>query len=512
MVLRSHPRVVCLAAAVFLMAGCGSTVASQGAAPLNQGLSGAEGTTEASRSVGSGLSGGAGRTPVGTAGGTSSGTGSQLPGTSSPPNGTRQSAPPSSGASSGASGRAVTRNTAPITVGIVITATSNADQFGVSMGNTLSEENIDRKLIDALNARGGLNGRRIVPVFASTDTGSNNWETDFAAACATFTQDNKVEAVLGYVFTYFSSFESCLAKKAIPHLNTGFNIPDAHELRPFPLHVALDVPTIDRRSLTKLEMAAADGVLTAKSRIGVVRDSCPGSARSYDQVFLPAAKRLGLNVVKSVELNCANGNSDSGAAVQALQNAVLQFASNKVDQVLFHAASEGPALLLFSVSAESQGFRPGYIVTSLANLEALKGYLPAAQRAKVNGYGWLPTQDVPPQSYPRPNAAQARCLGLLSSQGVKPVAGPDYFYAYNICEAFFAYEQALARTHGSSRGTDVVAAVKGLGTSFVSVTNDGGSAFSPAWPDAPRAARHASYADSCGCFRYVGAARMIPSS
>jgi hypothetical protein len=412
----------------------------------------------------------------------------------------------------GATGAGGSPSRQPIKIGIVLTATSNAASFGVKLGNTYDEKQIDDALVAAMNAQGGLNGRKIVPIYAKTDTGSNNWETDFSAACATFTQDNKVEAVLGYVFNYFSSFEACLARKGIPHLNTGFNIPDNKELSAFPLHLALDVPTIGRRSLAKLEGGVADGVLTPASKIGVLRDTCPGTARSFDQVFLPAVKRLGLQVKQDISISCGSGNSDSGAAVSALQSAELQFASSGVDRVIFHSVSEGPALLLFTTNAESQNYRPIYLVSSLANLESLRGFMSANQLKNVHGYGWMPTQDVPPSTYPKANSNQARCLALLRSKNITPTSGPDFYYAYNICEAFFVYEQGLKGTGGNSRGAAVMAAVKGLGTSFTSATNEGGSTFRPSLPDAPRAARHLVYTASCTCFSYTGPQRAIPSA
>ena len=492
--------------AVLLLTGCGSTVQARStvAGPgggLDQGLGAATGTGAGSTPVTGTGEGGApsagGTTGVGTGGGTSGGTSGSVTGATS---GT---------GSSGTTGAAPAAS--PIKVGIVLTGTSNADSFGVSLGNTVTEQSVDQAVVDGLNAHGGLGGRKIVPVYAKTDTGSSNWETDFSAACATFTQDNKVEAVLGYVFNYFASFESCLARKGIPHLNTGFNIPDNKELSAFPLHEALDVPTIGRRSLAKLEGGVADGILTPASKIGVLRDTCPGTGRSYDEVFLPAVKRLGLTVKKDIQITCGNGNSDSGAAVQAVQSAVLQFASAGVDQVIFHAASEGPALLLFSLSAESQTYRPGYLVTSLANLEALRGYFPAEQKPHIHGYGWLPTQDVPPSAYPKQNAAQTRCLALVRAKGVTPAAGPDFYYAYNICEAFFVYERALVAA-GTSSGVAVMAAVKQLGTSVTSATNEGGSSYNPSYPDAPRAARHLVYTPGCSCFAYTGPTRAIPNT
>ena len=486
-----------------LLTACGTTVPVQSQVAASNGLGGPGGSQDpalAQSTTGGATSGtpgpaGTGGGSAGTSGGATTGTGVTSPGL------------PSAAATVGGG-----KVSAPLSIGVVLTATSNAQQFGVSLGNTYSERQVDDAIIKGLNAQGGLAGRKIVPVYAQTDTGSSNWETDFSAACATFTQDHHVVAVLGYVFNYFSSFERCLAAKRIPHLSTGFNVPDREELAPFPLQLDLDVPTIDRRGLLKLVGATSDGVMTSKNKIGLVTDTCPGTPTSLQHVFLPAANKLGLHVVKTITINCPNGNADSASAVSALQSGVLQFASAGVDRVIFHASSEGPALLLFTLSAESQGYRPSYVVSSLANLEALRADFPARQIGNIHGYGWMPTQDVPPRYYPAANGLQQRCLKLLRTGDVVPSTGPDFYYGYNFCESLFVYERALLARHGDSDGTGVVAAVKGLGTSFASLTNQGGSAFAPDLPDAPRSMRHLVYTSSCSCFRYTGPTRAIPTS
>ena len=397
----------------------------------------------------------------------------------------------------------------PVKVGIVLTGVSNADQFGVSLGNTYEEKDVYDAIVAGLNAQGGLAGRRIVPVYAKTDTASNNWEVDFATACATFTQDDKVDVVLGYVFNYFASFEACLAKKGIPHLTTSFNIPDAQELNSFPLMFALSTPTIERRALAKIDGAVATGYLTKTSKIGIISDTCPGTDRSLRGVVLPALKRAGLTVGATAQLNCVNGASGNGGAVSALQNAVLAFRSNGVDRVMIHGVSEGPPLLLFATSAESQGYRPGYVMSSLAQLAILGGQMPREQTRNVRGFGWLETQDVPPRAYAKPNALQSRCLGILLERDIKPTAAADYAFAYNLCEAAFVYEAALQKSEGRSDGPAVKAAVEGLGRTS-STFNLGGSAFSADRDDAVTVARPLVWRESCGCHEYQGSARPIP--
>jgi len=483
-----------------LLAGCGSTVPLATQSQAAGGLS-APGSVQGTAPSGTSQLPGTSAGGASTTGSNGTSAGGVQPGAAVPAGSTTSAVSPQG-----------VRSSAPLTIGVVLTKTSNAESFGVSTNNTVTEQKVDDAVIAGINEHGGLAGRKLVPVYASTDTGSSNWDTDFAAACATFTQDHHVVAVLGYVFNYVQSFERCLATKGIPHLSTAFNVPDRPELAKFPLQIDLVVPTIDRRGLLKLENGAADGVLTPKSRIGVITDTCPGSPTSLNQVFLPKAKQLGLTVAKVVSVSCPNGNADSSSAVGTLQNAVLQFASSGVDRVIFHASSEGPALLLFSLSAESQHYRPEYVVSSLANLDALHSYVPAAQISNIHGYGWMPTQDVPPSAYPKPNALQARCLGLLRSKKITPVAGTDFAYAYEFCESVFVYERALLATGGDSTGTKVASAVKALGTSFASLTNEGGSIFSADRPDAPRFARHLVYAATCKCFTYTGPTRTIPTS
>jgi ABC-type branched-subunit amino acid transport system substrate-binding protein len=490
---------VALVLPLALLAGCGSTVQTRSTSTGYDGELGTDGlapTTVATQ----GTTGGA--TQPGTAVGTTGGT-TALPGNGAPTATAGLPAVPVPGAADGAR--------LPLSIGVVLTGTSNADQFGVSLGNTLSEKDVDQAVIDGINKEGGIAGRKVVPVYASTDTGSANWETDFAAACATFTQDHHVVAVLGYVFNYFPSFEGCLAQRGVVHLNTGFNIPDRTELSRYPLFLAVDTPTIDRRGMLKLDGGVATGVLTKASKLGILTDTCPGTERSLAATFLPTAKRLGVTVAKTVTINCANGNADSGAAVGSIQNAVLQFVAAGVDRVVIHGVSEGPPLLLFALAADSQGYRPTYLVTSLANLDTLKGFLPASQKANIHGYGWMANQDVPPAAYPKPNASQKRCLGYLAAKGLKPTAGPDFAYAYNFCEAVFTYQRAVERTGGLSAGAKVMTAIQAFGANVESVINNEGSAFGPRLDDAVRATRHAVYTSSCGCWAYTGAARTIPT-
>jgi ABC-type branched-subunit amino acid transport system substrate-binding protein len=391
----------------------------------------------------------------------------------------------------------------PVEIGMVRTGVSNAAAFGASLGNTVSEAEIYNALIAAMNDQGGLAGRRIRPVFADTDTASANWDADFEAACAKFTQDNKVVAVLGYVFNHSDNFEGCLAKRGIPHLSTTFNVPDAAVLQQYPLLVALTTPRIERRSLVKIDGGLATGVLTKASKLGVLIDSCPGTKRAWTDVALPYLRSKGLTVASTAELGCAKGSGDAGAEAGRAGNVILQFRSEGVDTIFIAAVSEGPGVLVFANAAEAQGWHPKYVVSSLANAAVLESQIPAGQAANLHGYGWLPSQDVAPTRWPAQPAPAERCIALVTSKGIKLQAPADFAFAFNGCEGLFAYEAALKATGGRTDGPAVVSAIEGFGSGYTSVMNlDGRMTFGPERHDGPSLARYFAWDGGCSCFTY----------
>ena len=484
-------RVLVLAALV-LMVGCGSTV-STAARRAAGGSSGGLGASSASEGD-SAASPDAAATESATAasGGSSATSGGRAAATAGNHAGSASVGGGSTGPASG-----------PIEVGIVRTGTSNAAAYGASLGNSVTESDVDDALVAAFNDQGGVAGRKIVPVYADTDTGSTSWDADFEAACAKFTQDHKVAAVLGYVFNHDQAFEGCLAKKSVPHLSTTFNVPDAEELRNYPLLMALGTPRIERRSQEKIDGGLATGVLTKASKLGVVIDQCPGTERAWTNVTKPYILSKGLTIASEFRIGCAHGAGDAAAIAGQAGNLVLQFRTAQVDRMMVDAVSEGPGILVLANAAEAQNWHPWYVVSSLANAAVLGGQMPPDQAANIHGYGWMPAQDVNPPQWPSTNATQQRCIAMLKQKGVTLKAAVDYLYAFNLCDAFFIYEIALKATHGRTDGPSVVAAVEALGTSYLSALNlEGKDTFSHAQHDAPSLARYFAWDTGCSCFTY----------
>jgi hypothetical protein len=403
--------------------------------------------------------------------------------------------------------------TGPITVGFLTTATTNAAQYGASNGNTVSETGIDDALVNALNKQGGIDGRQLKVVFAHTDTGGSDWAGEFQAACSTFTQDNHVDAVLGYAFDYAPAFESCLAQKGIPHISDSYAVTSQAEMAKYPLYWSLDTPPIEQREMAKYEGAIKTGVLTPANKLGVILDTCAGNQAAWQGTVLPFLQAHHINVAPPFTIACGTGqNAGIVATVGSLTNVLLRFRSEGVNRISFETA-EGPALLLSSIEAQTQGYHPDWIVSSLAGLAVIGGETPIPQMQKTYGFGWIPSEDVPPQYAPAKDAAQLRCLSLLHSQKEYPKAAADFVYAYDACEAVFVYADALTHDGGDTTGTAVSQAIASLGTSFQSTLNlDGKSDFSAArHNDAPMVYKPINWDGDCHCFRYGSQTFTMPS-
>lgn len=486
-----------LAAAIVglvLLAGCGSTVQQRGgvAAP-GEGLD-----ASASGAAGDGLGGvDGGDTIDGVSGGESGATGSATSG-----GGGRNSV-----ARGGAATASGTRNqTGPIQLGFLNTKVGNAAAFGLNVGETFPPRQIFEALVKAMNARGGMAGRRIVPVVADTDTASASWESDYQAACARLTQDNDVAAVVGYSFALMESFESCLAKAGVAHLNGGYAVGDVATFERYPHLVATSNVTSDRRFVLQLEAPMKAGVLTKANKLGLLLDDCAPQARAYQRSMAPFIKSNGLNVVATTTMSCAQGAGDVGGVAAQIQNAVLQFRSRGVDTVV----TEGVPVVVFAQQAESQGWRPTYLLTSTSGGAALGANVPAAQAANMRGFGWLPAVDVTTGRQPPATAAQQKCLDMLKAEGIVPAQYNDFLSAYTTCDALFLYEAALTATRGAADAPSIVSAITALGAGYQSAsTLNGRTGFGARRRDAPAEYRQWGWDNSCSCFVYKGEAAPL---
>jgi hypothetical protein len=503
---RRPTRVMPVAVALFLLTGCGSTVGTtaggEGAAvqsggqglgaPAANGGAGATGTTGAT----TGLGGTGGTT--GTSGSASGGTGGTSTGTTTGAvSGT--SGGGSTGPSSAALGPGVTATTVSIGLGYCsdcATLNNAAGGGGEDPGDT---RRYSQAVLDDLNARGGVLGRKMVPVWHQLSA-SDDIAASQQAACETWTKDHKVLA------TNFQGeiVYQCAMKAGVIALGTGGSAP-----------VYARYPNMFAPGDIRLERL---GAVTVKAmvhagwhkpapkwptgKIGLITWDSNDYHYAMDHGWLPALHESGLkeeDVRYIVPPQAGTALADASAAISS---AVLAFQQKGIDHVFI---GDGPAgvftgaglTLLFLQNAKSQGYYPRYGF----NTNNVPGWenLPADQESGMLAVDGSDGKAEADQGIPL-NPVRERCFALMKKHGLPVGDDATKAVALNACEPIWFLEAVLKRTQGTTLPY-MIAAVEALGTSYRSVGSYG-NRLSHNQHDGAALFRNSRFDDACSCMKY----------
>jgi hypothetical protein len=496
-----------LALATALLVGCGSTVQDQrlssvDGAPVIGALPGDELTVPgAADELGAVAAGGA------TAPATDAGP-AQAPGDSVGSSAEVPGAAASQTPVSGSNGQSAAAVAGPLKVGIFYPDNGEANAaIGVSTSNALNAERALKAYVAGFNKSGGLAGRKIEPVFQAMDANSSDYTTQASAACARFTQDNPVALVFDYALHIRYGLGACLAKKGIPHLAS--TAADETQGDALPSFATPGSMTTDRQYRAVLTGLARTNYVTSENRIGVLLEDCPHLRRVLDQTVKPTMSTLKLQLANTQTFDCAAGFSSAAPAASAMQAAVLAFRSADVDRVLMVSDYEQVALLLFGPQAESQSYRPGYMLSSQAQTSVMRANLPRGQWPQLQGVGYARGVDIDDPRTQLPGTDK-RCLSLLQAGGGSARGWQDTYVATATCNPFLLLEQALRATKGNTQGVAVAQAIRSLGTSFVAAgTVDGRTRFGDKRMDGPENAAPFGFVADCSCMRYTGSPAQV---
>lgn len=531
-VTRTARRARALPLLLALVAGCGSTVASSGTAattgpagePLDglqsgaiggdnsaAGLVAGEGAAAAAAGDGRNTSSGAGPSAVGVLRGSSSGGQSAAGVAPVAPRG-------------GGSGPGVTDK--EIYVGLVYQVNgealnSAAGANGISTGD--SQRNT-RIIIDDINRRGGIGGRKLVPVYAKFDaTSTQTVDQQWAAICAKFTQDEpRVFAVDG---AGVESYRACIAKAGVLHLNAGLPTLGAAEFARYPGFVELGYPNIDRLAAYHVQPLQAQGYFSpwdtvngrpaaaGKAKVGILTYSDRVFSGAVDKYLVPALRRLGYEP-QVARISSVNTASDYGEQSAAVKSAQLSFAANGVTHVIPFEANAGLSLF-FLANARSQGYYPRYGISSASGFQVLLdiGSASAQQVRGTVGFGWLPQLDLRavdnPDDGKYSNAERRYCLELLRRNGVTYDNANAAAVALSDCAVLRLLDRAVDATPARVTRATAVAAIENLGRSY-QPAGGLGLEFRPGRRDPVDRAYHWRFFDDCTCFRYSGGLQVVP--
>lgn len=508
------------------MAACGSTVAETGAAGQNAALNGSSdaslGGSELGQGSVPGQPGGAaldGTSAVGSEAVGSEAVGSENvvgaePGGVAGPGGTLTgpSAGPAGGpaagpggeAAPGGAGKPLPGNAPSVEVGIMIA--SDAESFGKGLGldfSHLGDQRGQAKAVIAdLNARGGLGGRRIVPVFADFRlTRADSYSSQLEAICEKWTKDHKVVAGISIVNLPSEAVAACMQKS-----NAIYITPDQHAKLPdvySRLPLLFDSANLGAWRMASSYVQALHSVSFFKDnpKIGLVRFDSGPTKDATDRVLKPELGRLGLKVSDEVTVPVPNSTSDISQTVTQAQSAVLRFKANGVTHVI--TILPGAWILFFMQQASNQNYFPKYGLSSYDWPHTLvRQGAPRDQLANSVGVGWDVTRDVDPNRLPyKTQPASERCRQIMGkgSQGSRVSI---------YCDGLFLLH-AGAAVAGAANGSQLASGIERLGTTFESPVLLGQTRLGPGKHDPAATYQQLNYDRSCNCFSYVGPRRSF---
>ena len=501
MMRRSARRLLGVASVVAAAAGCGSTVP-----PSSVGVTSTAGASSSTN----GLS-------VPTANGQPGGALEPLTGAASAGSGTHGAAPAPAPASVGAGPGHVAHAsvTGPLKIGLAYINNQQASAaLGTSDPRTNSVKTVVEAFVRAINAAGGLDGRKLDAVEYEWHSGDGSWSTAAESACAKFTQDAHVSVVLDEAFGTVGGFRDCLQQAGVFDI-TNQGVGDDVSSGQAPLYAAVGDLTVDRAYASVLTEEMQSGYLSSKNQLGILVEACPENLRAYDRTLLPLIRHLGLAAPKMYTFDCVDstaGGASQGSA--AINNAILRFRQRPtVDRVMFVSTDEAAALLLFGASASSQDYHPGYLLSSNAQAhlatESGSGFT-SDQLPQIHGVGNMPYADV---SDSAPSAVDKRCMNLLRAASVTPGNYDDTGQAVFSCGPFLLLEAALRRSDGDASADALAHAIAALGTTFSAPGILGGTTrYGATTRDGGYLVQTFGYVASCSCIRYSGKPAVSPSA
>jgi len=433
-----------------------------------------------------------------------------------PGEGAAGGAPQNPVTSTAAHGPGVTATT--ITVGVSYYQNAQAANAAIGASNVDTGDPVSgtRALVRHLNASGGIAGRRVEVLFYAIDPQSPQpYAAAAQAMCSHFTQDHKVIAVFNG--TPAVDATSCLARAGVLVLGGFMLLPRLapNEVGPYAIslaraHAAL-VPALERHGWFSPwdRLRGAPG--TARARTGIVTVDTPARRAVIDRVLLPALRRSGYAPASEdvIRISPSGGFGDNGAAVAAIQSAVLKLNADGVDHVILDDTN-GSLSLLFHNNAYSQGYFPRYGGTTGNAWQVLlsAGTLQASTLRGAVGIGWQPLFDLPysGQDGPEANAVRRTCFAVFRKAGQPHSDAGTAGGQAQGCDVALLLQSALRGYRGAVNLGPVLQRIELLGTRYP-LASGLSARFGPGKHDGIGSIKALRFDEGCGCVSYVGSAR-----
>jgi ABC-type branched-subunit amino acid transport system substrate-binding protein len=406
--------------------------------------------------------------------------------------------------------------------------TGNGDSANSAVGAAISrgdERQNFRAVIDAINEKGGVAGRKLVPVFHAQDAQSSepNASQD-QAACSTFTEDTKVFAVGSIGIT--DTFSACLAKAGVLQITSGPLIfyDDAYMRRFstfFNFRLTQErmmralVPALQRQGYFSGWDANLGRAAQGQAKVGIVTLDPPEFVRPVEKTLLPTLAKAGQPVDSKLIFRIAYAatTKQAGGTAADVQSAVLRLRDAGATHVIVQDATAFMTLTFLN-AARNQRYFPRLGVNSGSGIQALfdSGAVDGAQFNGAVGLGWLPNIDLPAgQGTKLLTSATKECLDNNKKRtGQRFTSTNATQIALNACDSVNGIVEAI-RNAGPT--INVTTGKAGAGKIGGSLRTAGipKAFFGPQRHDALETGFDLFWDSGCSCAKYRDRGRQIPS-
>ncbi len=301
-----------------------------------------------------------------------------------------------------------------IKIGIPLVDFSSIKDFvDYDFGDT---EAISKVFVDDINKNGGINGRKIVPVYKKYPPIPGG-KPDPLSLCTAFAEDDKVFAVVGVFIDFTGQAQECVAKDhKLVHIGHEIDQPFIDAV-PGGLMLTPD-RTKELVASSLVNLLASTGKLKGKT-VAVVGDK--DNQSRVDDVIVPALKKAKVKTGSTAILNITG--TDTTQAQAQIDSFIEKWKSEGVNTVFL--AGNNVSAKQFAESMKN-GLPKAQLITDTdtaldqAKGEQDSGVNPNPYEGIITGTGITPSQ-----RWAKPNATLKSCIDVYEKATGTTVPGPD---------------------------------------------------------------------------------------
>lgn len=350
----------------------------------------------------------------------------------------------------GAAGAAVTGN---IEIGIPIANAATLAALGQSTKGVLSvqqDELMVSSQVKAINAAGGIDGRKLQPVFEVYSLAD---PATIERSCVALTENHQVVAVV--TGQYVLGGDQCVAQHGTPIFESVAAPQPAYTQYPGLVWTAQMAPNQNAKSFA--QELISSGALKGQ-KVGVLADSLGGDFQPVSQVLVPALKAGGIDVAHVTDLS-----SNFSVMPQQIPPQIADMRSAGVTTIV--DATPGPNLVLWLGGLQKAAWSPKFVMSDLndADFAIYTGAYPPAMQGTVAYTTQRYGESV--AGYPTP-AVDQTCLRHYESDGGVSVAPgtPNYVQLEQSCQALTMLVDGLKSAAKNLTRQSFIKAMDSLGS------------------------------------------------